>query len=461
MIELKDVHSVRSGKKLFHDFSWKVNTGEHWVINGPNGSGKTALLEILSGRHVQSGSVGYDFVTGATWEEQFDEKRKFIQYIPAHATHALLPSGADVYYQQRYYSIGDEISIIKVRDILKGDLHHFQSLEIPPTFDVDSLLDREVKRLSNGQLKKVLILQRLLHHFPKLLLLDYPFEGLDRSSRRDLCDFIDFVASTYSVQIIIADNGNELPGCITHQLTLEDFKISDQTTFDRRLSQTFATKNVSHSHASNNEAVVDIRNLKIQYGDTIILSNFNWSVHRGERWALIGANGSGKTTLFSIIFADHPMAYSEEVYLFGKRRGTGESIWDIKQRVNYLGPELISYLDDHAASQSARDYIMRHAKLSDVKKLDELIQFFDASKFVDKSLRHLSSGQLQLTLLICCFVSNKELLLLDEPFQFLDPVTRDRVADYLQQYLSANVTLILITHYDQDLALWTEKTLTL
>jgi molybdate transport system ATP-binding protein len=471
MIELSNVDNVKSGKKLFRGFNWKINTNEHWVVDGPNGGGKTTLLEILSGKHVQSGSVHYDFITGSTWEEQFEQKRKLMQYIPAHATHALLPANSEMYYQQRYYSIGDEISIVKVRDILKSDVHHFQALELPPTFDLEPLLDREVKRLSNGQLKKVLILQRLLHHLPKLLLLDYPFEGLDKNSRKDFCDFVDFIVSTYSIQVVIVDNGNELPKCMTHRLTLDDFQISKQTSIDKRESISIPQPGNDQIPTTITEAIVDIRNLKIQYGDTVILNDFNWTVRRGDRWALIGSNGSGKTTLFSIIFADHPMAYSQEVYLFGKRRGTGESIWDIKRRVNYLGPELISYLDVHTTTRSAREYIFAEinpasavnsvpgSKANDSQKLNELIRFFEADTFIDKQLKHLSSGQLQLTLLIGCFMSNKELLLLDEPFQFLDPHIRDRVADYLQQYLSGDITLILITHYERDLARWTEKTM--
>jgi molybdate transport system ATP-binding protein len=458
MIDLRNITTLKSGRKIFSDFSWKINTGEHWVISGANGSGKTALLEVLDGRqHAQKGSIEYDFITGATWEEQFDQKRQFIQYIPAHSAQALFPKDSDSYYQQRYYSIGDEIKHTKVRDVLKGDVHHFQSLDIPPSFDIDPLLDREIKHLSNGQLKKVLILQRLLHHRPKLLLLDGPFEGLDRQSRRDLCDFIDFVVETYSIQVIIADHGHELPKCIQHRLTLENLCVVREEQIHKSVGlKTIQNHHHHHHQDANTDIVVDIKDLKIQYGDTVILKDFNWRVRRGDRWALVGSNGSGKTTLFSIIFADHPLAYSQQVYLFGKRRGTGESIWQIKERINYLGPELISYLDPQSVQQTAREYILKDRE---PERLSELIKFFAAEKFIDEPLRHLSSGQLQLTLLMNCFMSNKELLLLDEPFQFLAPHVRDRVADYLQQYLSDNTTLILITHYEEDLARWTEKTM--
>lgn len=81
-----------------------------------------------------------------------------------------------------------------------------------------------------------------------------------------------------------------------------------------------------------------MKDVTVQYGDKIILDHINWEVKKGEQWALIGHNGAGKSTLLSLINGDNPQAYSNEIYLFDQRRGSGESIWDIKRKIGYISP---------------------------------------------------------------------------------------------------------------------------
>ena len=203
------------------------------------------------------------------------------------------------------------------------------------------------------------------------------------------------------------------------------------------------------------QPVVEMEDLTIAYSGKKILSNLNWRINKGERWALTGKNGSGKTTLFSLIYADHPMAYSQRVFLFGKRRGSGESIWDIKKRINYFGPEQIHFLNPKALTLSAREYILMQTH-KDPERLDKLIDFFNAEGYIHSPLRFLSSGQLQLALLMNMFLDDKELLLLDEPFQFLDPHNHEKVTHYLNHYLDKDITLVLITHDEKDVVKWTQ-----
>ena len=84
-------------------------------------------------------------------------------------------------------------------------------------------------------------------------------------------------------------------------------------------------------------------NSKGEYGDKVILDKINWQILPGERWALLGPNGAGKSTLLSLINGDNPQAYANDIVLFDKKRGTGESIWDIKSKIGFVSPELHQY----------------------------------------------------------------------------------------------------------------------
>jgi molybdate transport system ATP-binding protein len=415
------------------------------------------LLELLSGAvHLPQGELKFSFINGDTWDDRYAQRRKKIHYIPAHAIHSLLSDVQGLYYQQRYYGIGDE-RIPRVKDVLGKPAEEIKKLPIPESLSINHLLDLEVTRLSNGQLKKVLLLKSVLGDIPELLLLDYPFEGLDFDSREDLCMFIDLLASAYGVQIILVDHLHHLPRAINRRLTLKNFQIEHEEVYKPVAAPVLPTRAASLTTSHSGTPVVEIKDLKIKYGEHVVLRDFNWTVHQGDRWALTGKNGSGKTTLFSMIFADHPMAYSQKIWLFGRRRGSGESIWEIKNRIAYVGPELASYLGPGAIGLSAKEYILTQNKQLDEMNLAAIINHFDAAAFMNKPVRHLSSGELQLMLIMNSFLTEKELLLLDEPFQFLDPRQRKNLSRYLQTHLHTDTTLILITHYADDLAEWTNR----
>ena len=106
--------------------------------------------------------------------------------------------------------------------------------------------------------------------------------------------------------------------------------------------------------ASIDSEILHFQNVSITYGEISILHDITWTVRQGERWALQGANGAGKSTLLSLILADNPQAYSNTIRLFGRRRGSGESIWEIKSRIGWVSPELHIFYD---RSITGRDVI--------------------------------------------------------------------------------------------------------
>ncbi len=454
MVQLKGVAVSYQGHSVFNSLELILESQEHYLITGENGCGKTTLLNLIAGKiQPREGLVQYSFIDDSLdWQQKYDLRKKYVHYIPASALHELVNT-PDFFYQQRYYII-ESTPLPTVRDYLGDRLPELENIQLPDSFQLNHLLELELTHLSNGQVKKLIILKQLLDSIPRILMLDYPFEGLDEQSRIALSEFLDHLVVKHHIQLIIADHDHpQLPQAITKRCVLHAHEILVSAYCVE--SNVYSAMGMNHSipERKTKEPVVEMQDVKIQYGDKVILQHINWQINRGERWALTGRNGSGKTTLFSLIYADHPKAYSEKVFLFGKRRGTGESIWDIKKRISYLGPEQLHFLDHATEQLTSKEYLEKFT--SSIQRLNELVTYFQIHTLLSKRLRHLSNGQLQLMLLIALFLSQRELLLLDEPFQFLDLHHKKCVSDYLETHMNETVTLVLITHYDSDVEKWT------
>jgi molybdate transport system ATP-binding protein len=353
---------------------------------------------------------------------------------------------------------------------------------------IDYLLGRKIIHLSNGEARKVLIARALMQS-PKLLILDDPLSGLDYSSRDTLQRAIDDLLAARSPQVLlITPRLEEIRPGITHILRVADCQVVDKGPKSKSLpaglpanrpadrqTETPQEEPGGQVHIespaslqfpiSTQEPVerypilVDMKDTSILYGETQVLHSINWTMRQGENWAVLGPNGAGKTTLLSLILADNPQSYANEIALFGKRRGSGESIWNIKQKIGWVSPELQVYYQKETTCHNVVcsglfDSIGLYKTCSpkQARVAKHWLSSLGIPDLADRPLGTVSAGEQRLVFLARALVKNPPLLILDEPCQGLDLSNRTRIIDLLDQLcLQTPVNLIFVTHHFDEM----------
>ena len=206
------------------------------------------------------------------------------------------------------------------------------------------------------------------------------------------------------------------------------------------------------------EQVIDFRKVNIRYGERTILKDLSFTVRRGEHWALNGENGAGKSTLLSIVCADNPQSYANDIVLFGHQRGKGESIWDIKKHIGYISPEMhraymkdIPAVDIVASGLSDVTGLYKKPKPEQRVVCEFWMDVFGIKRYADTTFLKLSSGEQRLVLLARAFVKDPSLLILDEPLHGLDLKNRRLVKDVIEVFCRRkNKTMMMVTHYKEE-----------
>jgi molybdate transport system ATP-binding protein len=205
--------------------------------------------------------------------------------------------------------------------------------------------------------------------------------------------------------------------------------------------------------------LVRLRHATVRFGDSVILRNINWTIRAGESWALLGPNGSGKTTLLSIILGDNPQVYTNEVEVFGRPRGSGESVWDIKRHIGWVSPEQHLHFNASATCFEvvASGYhdtvgLFEPATARQRTTARRCLARFQLLAFAEHPLFALSAGLQRMVLLARALVKRPRLLILDEPCQGLDASHRDSFVRTVDALIRAHaVTAIYVTHRPDEI----------
>ncbi|MGY3213621.1 ATP-binding cassette domain-containing protein [Mucilaginibacter sp. HD30] len=474
---------------VFTDLNFSINKGEHWAIMGESGSGKSALLQTVAGNlNAIGGMVNYYF-----FEEYLQQHPDQKGYITHHKLIALvepkhhfrnLSNTTEFYYQQRYNSSDSEDALtvsayLDTINPLTGDNTYWNFEKIMLVLKLDALREKQPIKLSNGEGKRLRIAAALMKN-PVLLLLDSPLTGLDVETRREFNNIIGEIAAS-GITIVMATSPDELPDVITNVALLKDGGINWQgpkNQFKTHLATLKPESGIDKNEikallnltaAETYRQIVHMKNVTIKYGENVILDGINWDVKPGDKWALLGNNGAGKSTLLSLVNGDNPQAYANDIVLFDRQRGSGESIWDIKKKTGFVSPELHQYFPtDNSCLQVIESGYYDTLGLfrpSNPKRTDIALRWMKAleiDKYARVLLKNIPASAQRLCLLARALIKNPPLLIFDEPCQGMDAHQVQHFKTLVDTICSlSNVTLIYVTHYQHEIPESVDKVLKL
>ena len=402
------------------------------VIAGPNASGKSTYVETL--------------VRG--YANRYSADR--VRYLTFRDTYGASDTG--YYLQQRWNSTEYDL-VPTVENSMGAGGEVLLNNPIMDMFGLRGLWDKPLIMLSSGELRKFQ-LAKAISSDPKVLVIDSPFIGLDAPARGQFLEILRAISAGSDIKLVlVVARDCDIPDFASETLRMEA-PATGAIPVDEACARVAALGGSDPGYS----VTVRLDDVSIRFGERTILSGLDWEMKAGEKWAIEGCNGSGKSTLLSIICADIPQAYACDVTLFDRRRGTGESIWDIKKHIGFVSPELHrAYLHNvpvlDVVASGLHDRKGMYVKTTDehIPDCEFWMGIFGISHLRDRSFLRISSGEQRLALLARAFVKDPDLLILDEPLHGLDEANGERVRAVVEAFASRKgKSLIMVSHYKED-----------
>lgn len=482
------------GRHVVKPFSWHFQEGQVWLVTGPSGGGKEHFVQALANSKasgllplfVSADGGGYDNQLSSTELVSLETAAALIQEERSNDQGDYVEGGVDIGRTAARF----------ICEVLAEPLDVAALSRLPEVqlCGVESVLGRGVKYLSTGEIRRVLLCRALLSRC-QLLILSEPFAGLDVASRSLLREFFSRqMKSKEGPSVILSmERFQEIPEGITHVLEFTAGAVSFQGHFPD-YQETLATRRLQagegqlqtqfqqndctfqelHSQQQDwsitpsaqdslamekpvtQEVLVDMRDVRVAWGDRVVLNRLNWQVRSGEHWLIRGPNGSGKTTLLELITGDNMQVFCNEVSIFGRRRGTGETIWELKEKMGivsyrlHLEYRMVGGTDVEAVLLSGfHDSIGLYQQRSQVEQM-AVKRWLEIGGFQGRGgepFSSLSYGEQRAILILRAAVKCPPLLILDEPCHGLDEEQRNLVLHLLETIAATGTTTLLhVTH---------------
>ncbi|MCL7764919.1 ATP-binding cassette domain-containing protein [Polaribacter sp. Z014] len=322
--------------------------------------------------------------------------------------------------------------------------------------------NRSIRTLSSGEQKKAL-LNYLLQQKPEFLILDSPFESLDIASVSNLKE--DLIALSSEIILIqLFNRKEEILPIITHVLEIENDEIIENVPIEK---YTFKETNFNFKgevpkpitfYKNIPNQLITLQNVNVEYDDRCILKNINWTINKNEFWHLIGPNGSGKTTILSMIYGNNVKAFRQEVYLFGKKKGSGESVWEIKEKIGYFSPAILELFKRRitVAQMVLSGFydsvgLYQTPTTLQIKTADDWLELLNLKSKSNTSFQDLTAATQRLVLIARAMIKHPPLLILDEPLINLDNQGTAIVVALINKIVKeSDTTILFVSHREVE-----------
>ncbi len=457
MIQVKNLSFSYGGHVVFDDISFLVSANQKVGIVGPNGAGKSTLLSLISqNRHTDLGKVEISGTIASVAQE--------IKHDPDLEAAETVRIYLDPHHEHHDFEL---------RQMLEG--LEFANLD----FEADP------RKMSGGQKTRLAIARALLSK-PDILFLDEPTNFLDTKGTEWVMNFI----STYPKTIIMISHDLQLLDrhidkilyIDTHSKKVEEYKgtysqflklreeklaqIKKQHTKGARHIQSMeeglrmGTQSVKQriqmqkriererenlpdlppdavglksirlpEPTRSGQIPIHIKHISKSYGDNPILSDINFYLERGERFALIGQNGAGKSTLIKIL-----------VGLL--EPDSGEVVRDSALKLGYYSQEHELFDLEKTLIDSFREI----SRMPDGYIRSILGKFMFSETKIYQSIGSLSGGEKTRLAIAMLVLQDYNLLILDEPTTYLDVTSQRVILEALKQYKGA---MIVVSHTEE------------
>ena len=350
-------------------------------------------------------------------------------------------------------------------DGLKGAL--FSTLALIKLIDEESRhgdsgitgnANQSLQSMSSGEQKRML-LKFLLESKPDYLVLDNPFDNLDKEFQIEFKERLKTIAKDVLIIQIISRKDDLLPFIVNYTyLQDKDLKILHQpmplSSEDQNIQFKGKIPKPLKHVLYEGETLIALKNINVTYNDRPILKDISWRIGKGEFWELSGKNGSGKTTILSMITGENPKGYGQELYLFGLKKGSGESVWDIKKNIGYFTPSMTDKFTgyhsvEHMMISGILDSVGLYVKPTEaqLRVAKEWLQLINMWHLKDAHFHDLTMGQKRLVMTTRAMIKHPLLLILDEPTAGLDDLSATLLIALVNKIAQeSNSTIIFVSH---------------